>query len=94
MKRQAPSSGDSDTDVEEKKTPVEKFTDCGGTLTGATGHFYTPYFPYTYPNNSDCVWTIEVGVVTYPPKLQGKNLNWNSAVCCSKIRYVPQILHY
>ena len=41
-------------------TGTEKFTDCGGTLTGATGHFYTPYFPYTYPNNSDCVWTIEV----------------------------------
>ena len=46
-------------------TGTEKFTDCGGTLTGATGHFYTPYFPYTYPNNSDCVWTIEVRAKIY-----------------------------
>ena len=33
---------------------------CGRTLTAASGSFQSPNWPETYPNNLDCVWTIEL----------------------------------
>nr|XP_044991063.1 cubilin [Jaculus jaculus] len=31
---------------------------CGGTLFGASGLFTSPGYPKTYPNNTDCEWTL------------------------------------
>ncbi|XP_067869413.1 cubilin isoform X2 [Heterodontus francisci] len=32
--------------------------DCGGTLFGSSGSFYSPNYPATYSNNTDCEWII------------------------------------
>uniref|UniRef100_UPI00398F64EE cubilin n=1 Tax=Pristiophorus japonicus TaxID=55135 RepID=UPI00398F64EE len=32
--------------------------DCGGTLLGSSGSFYSPKYPATYDNNTDCEWII------------------------------------
>ncbi|XP_048417522.2 cubilin isoform X2 [Stegostoma tigrinum] len=36
--------------------------DCGGTLFGSTGSFYSPNYPGTYSNNTDCEWIIEAPI--------------------------------
>ncbi|NWX82451.1 CUBN protein, partial [Nothoprocta pentlandii] len=33
---------------------------CGGTLYGSTGSVASPGYPATYPNNTDCAWTLTV----------------------------------
>ncbi|XP_051001050.1 deleted in malignant brain tumors 1 protein [Acomys russatus] len=33
---------------------------CGGFLTGPSGHFSSPSYPGNYPNNARCLWNIEV----------------------------------
>ncbi|XP_048462936.1 cubilin [Rhincodon typus] len=35
---------------------------CGGTLFGSTGSFYSPNYPATYSNNTDCEWIIEAPI--------------------------------
>ncbi|XP_072431088.1 cubilin [Chiloscyllium punctatum] len=32
--------------------------DCGGTLFGSSGSFYSPNYPATYSNNTDCEWIV------------------------------------
>ena len=41
---------------------------CGGRLTGDSGEFQSPNYPY-YPNNAECIWEITVP--------EGKNVNLN-----------------
>ncbi|XP_041458355.1 cubilin-like [Lytechinus variegatus] len=41
---------------------VNTSTYCGGTLSGDTGVFSSPNYPNNYPNNRDCVWTINAPV--------------------------------
>ncbi|XP_053778644.1 scavenger receptor cysteine-rich domain-containing protein DMBT1 [Desmodus rotundus] len=33
---------------------------CGGFLSQPSGHFSSPFYPGSYPNNAQCVWDIEV----------------------------------
>ncbi|XP_057685588.1 suppressor of tumorigenicity 14 protein homolog isoform X2 [Corythoichthys intestinalis] len=35
-------------------------SDCGGTLSGDTGVFSSPFFPSSYPPRTSCVWNIQV----------------------------------
>ena len=33
---------------------------CGGRLTGDSGEFQSPNWPFDYPNNTECIWEITV----------------------------------
>ena len=39
---------------------------CGGDLTDLTGEITSPNYPATYPDNSDCTWTISAPSSTSP----------------------------
>ena len=40
--------------------PNVVLSQCGGHLTGDSGEFKSPNFPWNYPNNIECNWVITV----------------------------------
>ena len=44
--------------VDGPTTPPTQASQCGGTLTAASGSIQSPNWPQTYPVNVDCTWTI------------------------------------
>ncbi|KAF2368216.1 EGF-like domain, partial [Trinorchestia longiramus] len=49
------------TGVGFKATYSEVSTSCGGDLTSERGQFASPFYPDSYPNGYDCIWTITAG---------------------------------
>ncbi|KAL2100691.1 hypothetical protein ACEWY4_002452 [Coilia grayii] len=55
---------------------------CGGAFTESKGEFFSPNYPDAYPNNADCIWTIQstgnrIIELTFP-FMQVEYRNWDA----------------
>ena len=39
---------------------------CGGVFTAASGSFSTPGWPHSYPQENECVWKVDLPILTLP----------------------------
>ncbi|XP_053093477.1 cubilin-like [Pangasianodon hypophthalmus] len=69
------------TSVPETTPPSSDGGPCGGNLTQSKGEFFSPNFPYNYPNNARCTWRLqgpEQKVVSLTFTFVDLESNWDS----------------
>ncbi|XP_069102487.1 tumor necrosis factor-inducible gene 6 protein-like [Argopecten irradians] len=56
---------------------------CGYQMTGPSGSFHSPNYPYNYPDNIDCLWSI---IVNPSEQIQLTFNDFYTESCCDHVK--------